>query len=172
MNKEFKVENGIAKVYYNSQEQCIADNSKETRNFLCSTPCKKAKVNGEFIILRRSKRGMKYVLVWCSEYDIQFESGDANSMENLSKIQIRESFNPELAELEDEIYNINNRIDVSIRQLKKIYKMGISRARNIEYINKPDMSKFYKDILPDFLRTNSCRTKVFITPNLRSKMGV
>lgn len=172
MNKEFKIENGIAQVRYNSQEECLADSSGETRKFLRSTPCKIAKVSGEFIILRRSKRGMNYILIYCNEYDIEFESGNPESMEDLSDIQIRELFNPEILEAKELIYNCSDRRDLNISQLKKIYKKGLSRARDIEYVSRLNMANFYKDILPDFLKTSSCRTKVFITPNLRSKMGV
>ena len=171
MNKEFKIENGIAQVRYNSQEECLADNSAETKKFLRSTPCKMAKVRGEFIILRRSKRGMNYILIYCNEYNIEFESGNAKSMEDLSNIQIRELFSPEILEAKELIYNCSDRRDLNINQLKKIYKKGLSRARDIEYVSKLNMANFYRDILPNFLKTNSCRTKVFITPKLRSKIG-
>ena len=171
MNREFVVENDIAQIRYNNIEECLADKSKETKTFLRSTPAKKAKVSGEFIILRRSKRGMNYILIFCNEYNIEFESGNNESTEDLSDIQIRELFNPEILEAKELIYNCLDRRDLNINQLKKIYKKGVSRARNIEYISKPNMAKFYSNILPDFLKTNSCRTKVFITPNLRVKIG-
>lgn len=171
MSKEFITENGIAQVRYSSQQECLADNSTVTKNFLRTTPCKKAKVPGEFIILRRSKRGMNYILIYCNEYDIEFESGNAELMEDLSNIQIRELFNPEIVEAKELIEDCLDRRDLTMIQLRKIYKKGLSRAREIEYVDKLNMANFYKDILPAFLKTNSCRTKVFITPNLRAKIG-
>ena len=165
------VENGIAKVIYSSKLECLSDTSKETQFFLKSTPCKKAKVSGEFIILRRSKRGMKYVLISCSEYSIEFESGDAETMQDLSLTELKENFNSEIVDAKDIIEKCPDRQDLSLREIKKIYLKGISRARKIEYITEFNMSKFYKEILPNFMQTNQCRTKVFITPNLRSKMG-
>lgn len=171
MNKEFVIENGIAHVYYDTIKDCLADNSKETKKFLRSTPCKKAKVAGSFCILRRSKRGLNYILIYCNDYNIEFESGNAEKMEDLSKSQIKSLFNPEVLEAQELIYNISDRKDMNLSQIRKIYKKGISRARNIEYIENLDFSKLYRDILPDFLQTKSCRTKVFITPDLRSKMG-
>lgn len=171
MSKDYIIENGIAQIKYSSISECLADNSIETKKFLRSTPCKKAKVPGEFIILRRSKRGLKYVLIFCNEYTIDFESGDCEKQEDLSKIELRENFNPEIIEAKDLIDNCSDRRDLTTREIKKIYTKGISRARNIEYASELDMSKFYNEILPDFLKTNSCRTKVFITPNLKSKIG-
>lgn len=171
MNREFKVENGIAHVYYDNQYACLADKSIETKKFLRSTPCKKAKIGGEFIILRRSKRGMRYILIYCNEYNIEFESGNAETMEDLSNIELREYFNPEIVEAKELIYNCIDRRDMKLNQIKKIYNKGISRSRNIEYVSNIDMSKFYNEILPNFLKTKSCRTKVFITPDLRSKIG-
>lgn len=165
------VEDGIAKVIYSSKLECLSDTSKETQTFLKSTPCKKAKVSGEFIILRRSKRGMKYILISCSEYNIEFESGDAETMKDLSLAELKENFNPEIVDVKDMIEKCPDRQDLSLREIKKIYLKGISRARKIEYISEFNMANFYKEILPNFLQTNQCRTKVFITPNLGSKMG-
>ena len=171
MSKEFIKENDIAIVRYSNQYECLADKSKDTRAFLDSTPCKKAKVPGEFAVLRRSKRGLKYIFVYCNDYNIEFESGDCEEQRELTDKEILKFFNPEILEAKQRIENIKDRRDLSIRELNKIYKKSISRARNIEYFSEFNLSKFYNKILPDFMKTNSCRTKVFLTPNLRSKIG-
>lgn len=171
MSKEFIIENGIPRVRYSNQQECLADNSKETRDFLRSVKQKEAKVAGEFVILRRSKRGMKYVLIFCNEYNMEFEAGSAEEMKDLSLAEIRQYFNPEILEAKDMIENCLDRKALTLREIRKIFTKGISRARNIEYLDRFDMSKFYREILPELMKTNSCRTKVFITPNLRSKLG-
>lgn len=172
MSKEFIKENEIAKVKYSNQYECLADKSKETREFLKSTPCKTAKVPGEFFIARRSKRGMIYVIFYCNNYNIEYEIGDREKELILSDSEISELFNPSIAKACELIRRGKDRLDMSQRDLKKIYKNATARARNIEELNNYDMGKFYIDFLPNFLISDACRTKVFITPNLRSKIGV
>lgn len=171
MTRKYIIENEIAKAQYSSIKECLADNTSETKKFLRSTPCRKAKVPGEFIILRRSKRGLKYILIYCNDYTIEFESGNADTMNDLTIQEIREDFNPEIIEAKELIESCIDRKDLTLREIKKIYKKGVSRARNIEYMPSFNMAKFYKEILPDFLQTKNVRTKVFITSNLRSKIG-
>lgn len=172
MSKEFIIENNIAQIRYSSQSECLADKSKETREFLKSTPSRKAKVPGELVIFRRSKRGGRYILIHLNEYDINYEAIDTEWMSEMSREEIKEFFNPEIVQALDLIDNkTKNRLDFTVRDIQKIYKKAISRARSIEQLSKFKMDKFDLVYLPEFMKSTSCRTKVFITPNLRSKIG-
>lgn len=170
MSKEFIKENNIAQVRYSNQYECIADRSKETRSFLDSTPCLKAKVLGSFLVVRKTKRGHIYVVIRCSDYDIDYECFNLESDELYAIPKISSLFNPEVAEACKLIDN-SNRLNLSIRELRKIYKNAISRARNIDKIDRCTEDDLYNFIIPSFSNKKSSRTKVFLTPNLRSKIG-
>lgn len=171
MNKEFKIENGIAHVYYDNQYACLADKSIETRKFLKSTPCVKAKVLGEFTVVRKTKRGHIYIVIRCTNYDIDYECFNLETDESYSRLKIGTLFNPEVAQACELIDNCD-RLNLSMRDLKKIYQNAISRARNIEELNKYSENDLYNFIIPTFSNKKSSRTKVFMTSNLRQKLGV
>lgn len=165
MSKEPIKINGMAAVRYDSINECLFDDSKATRTYLDSTPCKRAKVPGEFIAFRRSKRGSNYIMVVCSEYYISFESNC------LSDEQIKEFFGSAALECKKIIHNCD-RMNLTVRNLRKIFKKVFSKFKEIERIDKFDLSKFETNTLPEFLKTKSCRAKLFMTSNLMSKIGV